>query len=88
MTQIPPNIVIPQKFVIQKCVRPIKNGPIKFCKIPNTILLLVGECATDDDCNSNAQCTDDDGFYRCKCKDGFFDVDGNATQCGKYSRCI
>ena len=45
------------------------------------LLLDIDECAMNDTCDKNADCTNFPGSYNCICKDGFSDsgVLGNCT---------
>ena len=48
------------------------NSTYVFC------ILDVDECASDNECHVNAQCTNTDGSYTCSCRDGY---DGDGKNC-------
>ena len=39
----------------------------------------MNECASDNDCHANAQCTNTDGSYTCSCLDGYAGDGKNCT---------
>ena len=52
----------------------------------------VDECARDDECHVNAQCTNTDGSYTCRCLDGYAGDGKNCRGKGLFSvmffRCV